>query len=88
MDPFSNREFQIFLNSKNIGHLIITGIDATYCIDKTIQSALLKKYRITIISDGIAGKTDEKRDKKIVEFREEGATILTTNELIDLWINK
>ena len=84
MDPFSNTKFQFFLDSKNIGHLIVTGIDANYCIDKSIQSSLRKKYKITLISDGIAGKTDEKRNKKIIEFRERGANILTTKELLAL----
>ena len=36
---------------------------ANYCIDKSIQSSLRKKYKITLISDGIAGKTDEKTNK-------------------------
>lgn len=85
MDPFSNKEFQHFLNTKKVGHLIITGIDASYCIDKTVTSALQKKYKITIISDGIAGKTDLVRIAKVKDFYKKGTKILTAKEFLDFY---
>jgi len=48
MDPFSNNQFQTYLNSKNIDNLLICGIDVKYCINKTALSAIQKGYIISI----------------------------------------
>ena len=73
MDSFSNKEFESFLINNQINHLIITGLDAEACVDRTIKSALNRNYKVIVISDGVATSTDEKREKKINEFKQLGA---------------
>jgi nicotinamidase-related amidase len=82
MDPFSNRKFQQYLNSKNIGNLLISGIDAKYCIDKTALSAIQKGYNVTVLSDGIAGSSDAIRNNKISDYQKFGAKIIETAKII------
>jgi len=83
MDSFTSDDFNEFLKNHEINHLIITGMDAEDCVDKTIKGALNRNYKITVISDAIATKSIEKRDKKIVDFRNLGAEIMTTDDFIN-----
>jgi len=83
MDAFTNEDFETFLKKHNINHLIITGMDAEDCVDKTIKGALNRNYQVTVISNAIATKSEEKRTGKIVDFRNLGVEILTTKEFID-----
>jgi len=58
-------------------------MDAEDCIDKTIKGALNRNYQVTVISNAIATKSEEKRARKIIDFRNLGVEILTTKEFID-----
>lgn len=82
MDPFSNSHFQTYLNSKNIGCLLICGIDAKFCINKSVLSAIQKGYDVSIISDGIAGSCDDIRNQKIMDFKKLGVKIMETENFI------
>jgi len=82
MDPFSNKQLQQYLNSKNIGNLLISGIDANYCINKTVLSAIQKGYNVTVVGDGIAGSSDNIRTKKLVDYQNFGANIVETAKII------
>ncbi|HPG41462.1 MAG TPA: isochorismatase family cysteine hydrolase [bacterium] len=81
MDAFSNPAMEKLLRDNNISHLYITGLDAQYCVDKTVQSALNRKYAVTVVSDAIAGKTDAVVAKKLAEFKTLGATIESTEQV-------
>ncbi|MBN2403328.1 MAG: cysteine hydrolase [Spirochaetes bacterium] len=83
MDAFTNNEFEIFLKEHRINHIIVTGIDAEDCVDKTVKGALNRKYFVTVITDAIATASDERRDQKIVDFKNLGVETLTTKEFVD-----
>jgi nicotinamidase-related amidase len=83
MDPFSNRQFQTYLNSKNIDKLLISGIDAKYCINKTARSAIQKGYDVSIISDGITGSSDVIRNKKLMDYQKFGVKIIQTVKILN-----
>ncbi len=82
MDSFSNPELDKFLIAGKINHLYITGLDAEACVDKTIKAAVKRGYRVTIIKDAIATKSDKRRENKIKEFLELGCEIISTAELL------
>ena len=82
MDGFTSHDFEKYLINNEISHLIVVGIDAEDCVDKTIKGAINRNYKITVVSDAIATKTDEKRNIKITDFENMGLEILSTNELI------
>lgn len=83
MDTFTNKDFENFLQKQEINHLIISGIDAEDCVDKTIKGALNRNYQVTVISDAIATKSEKKRKQKIEDFRILGAEILSTEQFLN-----
>ncbi len=82
MDAFTNREFENFLIEQRINHVVVTGIIAEDCVEKTIRGALNRNYQVTVITDGIATTSDERRDQKIKDFQNLGVEALTTEELL------
>lgn len=81
-DSFSNPDLDKFLIKNKVNHIYITGVDAEYCVDKTIKGAFNRNYKVTVIRDAIGSRTDEKRDKKIAEFSKRGARIISTDQLL------
>ncbi len=82
MDAFSNSEFEKFLQKNQINHLLLTGMAAEACIDRTCRAALNRGYKVSVISDAIAGISDASRNKKIDDYQRAGAQIISFSELI------
>ncbi|KAA1246695.1 isochorismatase family protein [Aquimarina sp. RZ0] len=51
-DVFYNSALQSILTKLDISDIYITGCATDFCVESTIQSALAKDYKITIIKDG------------------------------------
>ena len=51
-DVFYNSNLETKLNKLQINHIYITGSATDFCIESTIQSALTKDYKITVVEDG------------------------------------
>ncbi|WP_221391163.1 cysteine hydrolase family protein [Dyadobacter sp. NIV53] len=51
-DSFYQTNLDSFLKTNAISHITITGSATDFCIEATIQSALIKDYQITVIEDG------------------------------------
>lgn len=51
-DVFYESGFQSKLNELGVGELYITGCATEFCVESSIQSALVKDYDITVVSDG------------------------------------
>ncbi len=82
MDAFSNFGFDAFLRKNQVSHLLITGMAAEECVDRTCQGALNRKYTVTVIGDAIAGRSNESRKKKINDYERYGAQIAQVQSLI------
>ena len=83
MDAFTNNQFELFLQEQRINHIIVAGIDAEDCVDKTVKGALNRNYLVTVITDAIATASDERREQKIVDFINLGVETLTTEEFVE-----
>jgi len=83
MDAFTNRDFEKYLIEQRINHIVVTGIDAEDCVDKTIKGALDRSYHVTVIADAIATASDERRDQKITDFKNLGTETLTAEEFME-----
>lgn len=81
-DAFSNPELDAFLVKNSVNHLFVTGVDAEYCVDRTVRAALNRNYKVTVISDAVGSGSDEKRDAKIREFERLGMEIITTAQML------
>ena len=82
MDAFINKDFENYLIDNEINQLYITGLDASACVDRTVKAALNRGYKVNIVRDAIATKNEEKRTKKVNEFKILGAEIIETADLI------
>lgn len=51
-DAFYRTDLDNLLKSNEIDEITITGCATDFCVEATIQSALVKDYKITIIKDG------------------------------------
>ncbi len=82
MNAFSNPAMEKLLLENGVTHLYITGLDAQYCVDKTVKAALNRAYAVTIVADAIAGKTDAIVAKKLADFKNLGAIVETTGQAL------
>jgi nicotinamidase/pyrazinamidase len=81
-DAFSNSEFGSHLEALNLGNLIIAGVFAGGSVAATTLDAMKRGYKVTVISDAIAGADDEARDKALAELKGAGAQIETSAQFI------
>ncbi|MFI1771328.1 isochorismatase family protein [Thalassobellus citreus] len=51
-DSFYNSKLQDILRALSVNELIITGCATDFCVESTIQSALTKKYSVTVVENG------------------------------------
>ena len=51
-DAFYQTDLNSFLRSNGINDITITGCATDFCVEATVQSALVKDYNITIVRDG------------------------------------
>lgn len=79
-DAFSNPDLDHFLMVNEINHLYISGLDAAYCVNSTIQAALNRQYTISVISDAVISENDSLKMVMINQFRAQNIDIV---ELVD-----
>lgn len=80
-DAFSNPELEAFLQANQIDHVMVTGLDAAYCVNATAQGALNRGYKVTIFSDGLATESGTRLDQLAQAWRKAGALVKAGNEL-------
>jgi len=56
-DAFSNPSLDAWLRENQVNHVVVTGIDAFYCVDDTIHGALNRGYKVTAVMDAISTGT-------------------------------
>ena len=81
-DAFSNSEFGSHLEALSLGNLVIAGVYAGGSVAATALDAIKRGYRVTVISDAIAGSDDKARDKALAELKGAGAQIETSAQFI------
>lgn len=67
-DVFYNSELQSKLSELDVSELFITGCATDFCVESSIQSALVKEYNVTVVSDGhTTGERPHLKAEKIIE---------------------
>jgi nicotinamidase-related amidase len=51
-DAFAETLLQRELESRDIGHLVVTGAQTEYCVDATVRRAASLGYDVTLVKDG------------------------------------
>ena len=81
-DAFSNDEMQSHLGIIDVSNLVLSGVFAEKSVLDTAKAALKMGYKVTVISDAVAGASDAGRDKALNEMKVAGAGIKTSSEFI------
>ena len=79
-DAFSNHELDSLLLVNRVSHLYMVGLDAANCVNSTIDAALNREYKISVIIEGIASKTDSLKNQMLQEYKTKGVELLTMEE--------
>ena len=74
-DAFSNPELDAFLRRNQVNKVLLTGLDAAYCVNATTKGALNRGYKVTLFPEGIATESGKSMDKLTKEWREAGAEV-------------
>ena len=72
-NAFSNPDLNSYLKSKNVDEIFIGGLYAEACIYGTLKGGLKQNYKINILTDCIATKSDVNKDKIIEKYEKIGA---------------
>jgi len=67
-DVFYNSKLQTKLVKLDVNELIITGCATDFCVESTVQSALTKDYKVTVVANGhTTGERPHLSAAKIIE---------------------
>ena len=67
-DVFYQSKLQAMLTELGTQELIITGCATDFCVESTIQSALTKDYKVTVVADGhTTAERPHLRAEKVIE---------------------
>lgn len=80
-DVFTSREFTDHITTKNIDHLVITGLAAEYCLYAAVRSARRRGLRVTVPRDAIAADDPAKRDAMLEKYRAAGAQVCLSADI-------
>ena len=83
VSAFTGSDLEVVLRSKNIHHIILTGISTSGVVLSTIREAADKDYRITVLSDACADRDEEVHRVLTTKIFPRQAEVLTTGA----WIN-
>lgn len=80
-NAFSNPDLGIYLKQKNIDEIFVSGLYAEACIYATVKGGIKLKYKVNVLTDCIATKSDKKRNKTILKYEKIGARNTISNTL-------
>ena len=79
-DAFFNTDLDRILAEMKVNHLYIAGLDAAYCINCTLQGALGRGYRVSLIDDAVISAPEEKKEVMFGQFRDMGVEIISSSD--------
>lgn len=82
MDAFSNPALDEFLINHKVKTLYVVGLDAAYCVNKTVFAAKNRGYQIFIIEDAVISDKPSKKQEMIEKFQSEGMQIIQSNDIL------
>jgi nicotinamidase-related amidase len=81
-DAFSNPYLDSHLAVIETGQLVFAGVYAESAVLDTAKEALRMGYKVTVISDAVAGASDAARDSALNELKRAGAEIKSSSDFI------
>lgn len=78
---FSNPALEEFLVKHQVNELLITGLDASRCVNATAKGALKRGYNVTIVTDCIATKNPSGLDNLLNQFKKKGISLMPSEKV-------
>lgn len=82
-DKFHDTPLETILRARDIRYLLITGVTAEICVNDTLTTASTREFRVTAVTDGIAGLSSENEQVYFQSWRAKYARLRTTDEVVD-----
>jgi nicotinamidase-related amidase len=77
---FCNADLARFLESGGFKELALAGVYAGGCVSATARAALRLGYRVTVLADAVADRSDGARKRALARLARGGATIVAARE--------
>ena len=58
LNAFSNTELETTWRKRGVEHLVLSGAVTSVCIDSTVRSAVDRGFRVSVVSDCTAGRSN------------------------------
>lgn len=81
-DKFYGTCLDLALRSRDIRHLLITGVVTDVCVNCTLLSAANRDYRVTAVTDGVATLWPELQEACFAIWRRKFARLRTIDEVV------
>ena len=75
---FCNPDLAACLRSLGVEELAIAGLYASACVSATARDALARGFRVTVLSDAVADRSDVARARALGRLERAGAVIAAT----------
>lgn len=80
MDAFSNPMLDSLLLSLEVDILFVTGLDAAYCVNHTMQAAHNRGYNLVVIKDALISENDSLMQVMIDDFQSRDIRIISLGD--------
>lgn len=74
-DSFANPLLDAQLAANQVGELFIAGLDAKFCVKKTILGALNRGYRVNVVREAIATRHSPPLEQHVADYEAAGAVM-------------
>jgi nicotinamidase-related amidase len=81
-DAFSSRALEAWLGERGVDEVLLTGVDAAYCVSMTARGALNRGYRVTVVRDAVASRRPFA--PVLEKLRRRGVRVVESGELTGL----
>jgi nicotinamidase-related amidase len=82
-NAFSSSKLISFLRNNNASDIVLVGLLAEKCIDKTAMGGKKKGFNMYVIPEAIIGSTTKSKEKAIKKMVDRGIKLLPVKELIE-----
>ena len=76
-DPFLDTSLDQILRDRQVGKLVLVGLDAAHCVKSTVLAATNRGYRIAVIEEAVISEDEEMKEEALDEFRALGVEIIS-----------
>ncbi|SRR5579875_1831793 len=81
-DKFLGTPLELALRSRDVRHLIVTGVLTDVCVNCTLLSAANRDFRVTAVTDGVATLWPELQEACFTIWRRKFARLRTAEEIL------